>query len=208
MMKALRKMLSVIIVTLVLTTACFADTIGLGGSGGVATYAGSYVGPIQGTFNGAPVAGGVVCNDFSTTSYFGTSWGVSLSTLDPVNLTNSMFGPSALGKYQQAGWLLGQIPGHSGQVGEIQFAIWRIFEPGASYPSGGRNIPLEDAWMKMAGSINPINYDFSSVKIYTAIDTRNQEFMSGAAAAPLPSTFLLVGAGGLLLLAGQRKRHA
>ena len=57
--------------------------------------------------------------------------------------------------------------------------------------------------LAQAGGINPNNYNFSSVCIYTPTGAyvSNQEFMSGGATpAPIPPSFLLL-ATGLLALA-------
>ena len=44
-------------------------------------------------------------------------------------MRNARYGSNttAILKYEEAAWLLGQIPSHSTQVGEIQFAMWRIY---------------------------------------------------------------------------------
>jgi hypothetical protein len=109
-------------------------------------------------------------------------------------------------KYEEAAWLLGQISTNKGQIGEIQFAIWRIFTPGTTIGLSSRNVPIENYWMDQASNINVTKFDFSSVRIYTPTDSTNQEFMSGAAVhAPIPPSLLLL-APGLIGLVGVRRR--
>ena len=191
---------------------CYADTMGLGGSGGVEKYAGVYVGPISSTLNGVAITGGAVCIEAPKTSYFGDSWKVNVSTVSPVNLSNSRLGNAGLATYQQVGWLMGQFAVNPGDVGEIQFAAWRLIDPAyiaSHFTAAGRDIPLEDSYMSMAKAINPLMYDFTSVKIYTALDNHNQEFMSGGATqTPIPGTgFLLLSGFGMMYFVGNRKRN-
>ena len=147
-----------------------------GNYSGLPTYAGAYVGPIPTTLDiysptPSPIPGGMTCLDVANTSYFGTTWGVNISTLQPLNMTNAKFGSdgAAILKYEEAAWLLGQIPSNFSQVGEIQFAIWNIFNQDgvdAHFGTAGRDITEENKWMELAAEINPSHYNFSSVLIY------------------------------------------
>jgi hypothetical protein len=204
-------------IALVAATAAMATTVTLGGSSGVPQYAGVYVGPIGGTLDGATeISGGIMCVDVASTSYFGSKIEVTISTLEPQDMKNARFGwdEKAIFKYEEAAWLLGQIPFNPNQVGELQFAVWRIFDQtyvDAHFKSAKRDIEAENSWMKMAAAINPKDYDFSSVCIYTptADYKNNQEFMSGGAAAvPVPSALLLLGAGLVRLVAYERRKRA
>lgn len=178
--------------------------------GSLPQYAGVYVGPIGATLDGttAAISGGITCVDVGSTSYFGSTFGVNVSTLQPMDLANAKLGSAEIFQYEEAAWLLGQIPTNSAQVGAIQFAIWRLFDQtyvDAHFASASRNIALEDFWLTQAGAINVNAYDFSSVHIYTPTTAYagNQEFMSGAAIhTPVPSTILLMCSGlvGLALL--------
>jgi hypothetical protein len=207
-----------IAISLVAAISAMASTVTLTSEySGVPQYAGAYVGPIGAAFDGATaISGGIACVDVASTSYFGSTWGVNISTLDPLNMTNARQGSDggAILKYEETAWLLGQIPSHSNQVGEIQFAMWRIFNQtavDAHFASANRNITAENSWLAQAAAINPSNYDFSSVRIYTptAAYASNQEFMSGGAShVPLPPSVLLLGTGilGLVGLGWRRRK--
>jgi hypothetical protein len=163
------------------------------------TFAGYYVGPVSGNLNGGPQMG-FVCDDFATETYVPSSFPVHVSTL--ADLTQTKFGgqPGALFKYQEIGWLLGQMNSHPSQVGPIQFAVWSIFTP-STPPEPG----VQD-WITAAAAINPSDWDFSSVRIYTATTTRNQEFVTGGSTSvPEPAVILLFASGliGLGLFRGK-----
>ena len=187
---------------------------------GLPTFAGAYVGPVPTTLNSptpTPIPGGMACVDMANKSYFGSTIGVVIHTLQPLNMTGARFGSddAAIFEYEEAAWLLGQIPSHSNEVGPIQFAMWKVFEPDyvnnylASHDPGA--ITAVNQWLALANNINPNDYDFSSVSIYTptAAYASNQEFISGVAVhTPLPPSALLLGSGllGLGLLGSRRRR--
>jgi len=165
------------------------------------TYAGHYVGGIGGNLNGGYQMT-FYCDDYATTTYVPSSYAVAISNLSDLSKTKFGSAPDALSKYQQAGWLVSQMELNPTQVGPIQYALWSVFN--ASTPSA----PGAADWLSAAGSINPAGFDFSSVKIYTATNTVNQEFISGAAhAVPETSIILLLGFGIASLLLVKRKLH-
>ena len=160
-----------------------------------------YVGPLTADLNGSPIPGGVTCLDTGHESYLGTTWPVAVHTLDPQNMTGAMFGsdPPAILKYEEAAWLLSQFQGNPGQVVQIQHAVWDLFHPGYSGDVG--------TWLTAAEAINPANYSYASVVIYTPVGAGvgNQEFMSGGTSkVPLPPTVVLLGTG-LIGIWGIRK---
>ncbi len=148
-----------------------------------ATYSGSYVGAVGGNLNGG-YSMKFYCDDFATTTYVPSSFAVAVSTLS--NLSQTKFGgaPNAVSMYQQAGWLISQMESNPSQVGQIQFALWNVFNSSAPDPAGSSD------WLNAARSIDASKFNFSSVRVYTATNTVNQEFISGGAHA-LPETDVL-----------------
>jgi hypothetical protein len=196
--------------------AGFVSSLSLQGLGTmVGQYGGAYVGPIQGNITEYSQLG-FICNDYSTTTYVPTSYEVYVGTLSPDGLSKAKFGPDseypyhftnmtqAVNTYKEAAWLLGQMQPFVEakdvtNVGEIQFAIWRLFDPLTPKDKG-------QAWLDRASKINLDTLDYSSVRIYTPTTSVNQEFMTGAAApVPIPPTMLLLGAG-LMGVGIMRKR--
>ena len=192
-------MLQIILILLSLllcASPAHADTLTLiSGSANDGQY---YVGPLTASLNGQAIPGGITCLDTGHESYLGTSWQVAVHRLPDV--AGTMF--ADLLKYQEAAWLLSQFAGNPGQIIQIQYSIWDIFHPG-SYTDTG-------TWLTQAQGINPADYNFASVVIYTPVGTGigNQEFMSGGASkVPLPATWLLLGSGLLgMMIAKKRGR--
>jgi hypothetical protein len=194
--------------SLVATNAVMADSITIGTDiGSLTYYDGEYCGKISATLNGASISAGIACVDIDKNTSIGAVIPVTVSTLG--NMASARFISQANGvfKYEEAAWLLGQIPSHLDQVGQIQFALWLLFDPIHQFPSSpGYDTTAVANWLTAAAGINPANYDFSSIRIYTPLptDTQNQEFMSGGAiyrasaghpAVPIPASFVLLGSG-------------
>jgi len=189
-----------------------ADMISIpGGVGGMPQYGSEYVGPIGAKLNGNAINGGIVCLDiFSTTYVPNSGFNVTVGTLSPLNMSQARFGndATAISKYQEAAWLIGQMAQNPGQTGPISFAVWRLFSTVADTFGSNRNLTSENSWLSQASHINPQLYDFSSVKIYTPTgkDVSNQEFMSGKASpVPIPAPLWLLGSA-LLGIFGIRRR--
>jgi hypothetical protein len=155
------------------------------------TYGGYYVGGLGGNVRIGGTLQDVAkfyCNDFASTTYVPSSFAVAVSSLSDLSQTKFGSTSGAVSKYQQAGWLISQMESNPSQTGAIQYALWNVFN--SSTPDTADSIN----WLSAAQSINPANFDFSSVRIYSPTNTSNQEFMSGGATAvPEPSViFLLV----------------
>lgn len=215
-----------IAISLVAASSALAETITITNTlAGVPQYASEYVGPVGATLDGSAISGGIACVDIARTTYTGAQIGVTISTLQPLNMTNARHGSDAASifKYEEAAWLLGQISSHSAQIGVIQFAMWKIFDQAyvkTWFASHGGDMAAVDSWMALAAvaASSPINNDyFSSIRIYTptAAYASNQEFISRGASnpafnpnhAPIPASFLLLGSGllGLGLLGYKKK---
>ena len=203
-------------ILLVVAISAMADTVILNGGG--ASLNGYFVGPIPATLDGDQVSdGGMACLDITSHSSFGQAFDVTINTLPLNNPDNPpRFGSdaTAIRLYEEAAWLLGQIPSNSDQVANLQFAVWKIFDANANelldtyFP--GWDEAAVAGWLTLAAAIDPNDYDFSSVRIYTptSVYAANQEFMSGCAVpVPAPSTILLMGSGlvGLVGLGWRRK---
>ena len=200
--------------SLISVLSASANTISIpGGIGDMAYYGKEYVGPLGANLDGKVIIDGITCLDIYSTTYVPNSgFGVTVETLTSASLANARFQSSdTLFKYEEAAWLNTQLHAASNksQIGEIQFAMWRLFTPTAS---SGADKTGEDRWMNLAADAmkTPANYDFSSVRIYTPTGSyaSNQEFISGGATAapvPEPATMLLFGTG-LVSLAGMARR--
>jgi hypothetical protein len=196
-------------ILLLFSISAKADMLNIPNVNGMPSYAGHLVGPIGANLNSSAISGGITCLDINTTTYVPATFEVHVGTLSPVDLSKAKFGSdaAALFKYQEAAWLLGQMANNPAQTGPISFAIWRLFTPSASSGASG-DLTAENSWMSQAAQINPQLYDFSSVKIYTATNTVNQEFMSGKASpVPIPAGAWLLcsGLAGIVML---RRRYA
>ena len=204
--------------SLFLAMPAFADSVLAipGGVGSLTYFGGEYAGPIGATLNGNAIPGGIVCDDINAqTSVPNPGFSVYVSELSPGDMTNVRFGadPNALFDYEEASWLVGQMAKNPTQIGEMQFAVWRIFTPDARSTRGWvsyEDRKIENTWMaEAATAVLAGNLNYSSVRIYTTVDTANQEFISGGptpTATPEPPTLLLVGFG-LACLVGCRLRR-
>jgi hypothetical protein len=136
------------------------------------TYAGYYVGPSTGNINNGS-SFGLICDDFSTETYIPGSFLVTITTF--ADLSNAKFDnqSNALFKYEEASWLFYQIGDNQSETGNINFAIWSLFDSNA--PNVG-----QQNWLNAASNIDFSDYDFSNISIYTPIPAySNQEFIGG-----------------------------
>lgn len=173
---------------------------------GGASQNGEYVYPYFVSINnGTPLA--MMCDDFFHQSSFGDTWQANITNLPGGDLSNTRF--NDLTEYEQAAYLLMQVnDGNPQEWGNINFAVWKIFNPSVNMGDTPPGTLGPQFWYGQALGANLSNIDFSGVNIVTPIGTHDeggdQEFLF---VTPEPGTLLLIGTG-LVGLFSQRKRLA
>lgn len=202
MIKTILRVLGVAVLVFAFSTVAHGDGLNLQNAGNN-VMGGVYVGPYNftGTVNGQSGSFQLICDDFADEVHGGESWNVTTSTLP--SLSNVQFSGSA--QYQEVAWLaqnMFQNLGNAQTVGDIQWAIWDVFDPGASSndPYGTLSATEQQNianWLGLAGTEYGTG-DYSNVMFYTPIvgtqpsgDGRPQEYV-GLMPTPEPSTLLLV----------------
>ncbi len=169
-------------------------------------WAGTYVGPIGGYLNGSSQETYFVCDDYVSTTYVPSTFNVTTTTATDLKGARFAKDPDAATSYKMAAYLLTQMDSFTtaDKIGPIQYAIWQIFAPGASYNLSSGQQAQVDVWLNTAKA-NYGSYTYNSVLVVTPNGNKNQEFLSGKAApVPLP-TSLLIFAPALFGLFGLRK---
>ncbi len=182
----LKKLLPfVLLFILVLSSQALADTLNLK-TLPVTQAGGYYVGAVGGNLNGGTAAN-YYCDDFATTTYVPSSFAVLVSTLSDISGTKFAGQANALQKYREAAWLMYEMQINPAKVAALQFAMWSVFDPATP------TFADSAYWLDASTKINAADYDFSKVRIYTATDTKNQEFMGGTVTgAPEPAEWMLI----------------
>ena len=191
---------------------------------------GVYVGPYNftATGNGAPASLQLICDDFQDDVFPGEHWNATTTTFPSLTGVQFTGAGSTLG-YQEIAWLAEQMFANLGNaqlVGQIQWAIWDVFDPGISNhdPYGtisagdqcainGNGCTNTNSWLAQA-LLNASGGDYSNLIIYTPVagtqvpvaDGPPQEYFGDPpVTAPEPATVLLMGSG-LMGLIGLRRR--
>ncbi len=188
-----------------------------------------YVGPYQGTING--VSTQIICDDFYDDSFLNESWTATVSSFS--DLSHTKYGATNLTQYDQAAWLTLQLlntsttcPAAANCAGDIQFAIWQVFDNGGSNQPfsllSGNNLSNARYWLQQAQSQSYTTGQFSNFSSYTPIWTPScggspcpasppQEFFAVSTPEPPEVPLLAVDLSGvcalLLLLRRYRQRH-
>ena len=117
-----------LLLVFVTASTASADTVTLTGAGNTIWSA---------TLNGNSIT--MVCVSFDRHVSVGQTWQVTVNELTAAGVANALYGsqPDALAKYQQAAWLFDQMNLLPNQKGDIQGAIWNIFNSGSSSDTAG-----------------------------------------------------------------------
>ena len=188
-MKTTILFLIAVVATAILPNIASADSITLT-TFPTATYNGYYVGPVGGTFDGAPVE--IICDTFNKESYVPSSFDVNVETIG--NLTGAYFAsqPTAYKEMAILNYEM-SLPQNIADVGTIQYAIWNLFDQAAGTPGDTQN------WLDWAGSQSLNSWTYSG-DVFTPSDTPNQEFTDlTASPTPEPTSLVLFGTGFLFL---------
>jgi hypothetical protein len=119
---------------------------------------GVYVGAYTATING--VSTQVVCDDYADDSYLNESWSAAVTNSSSLGSTKWWQSPSG---YNGAAWLVTQMMNSSDPttVGEIQYAIWGIFDSNAITNLNNFNTTYGQAaqgWINMAAKNSNTNF--------------------------------------------------
>lgn len=163
------------------------DLTGVGPNGAMA---GVYVGPYMATING--VSTPVICDDYSDESFLNETWTANVSTL--ADLSNTKWGglSNATTLYEEAAWLTEQLVTASpSQAGDIQFAIWAIFDPSAINGLSAGDQATVVGLISQAQGQTFWAGEFSNILIYTA-NTNDPILCNGQACANTPPQEFMV----------------
>lgn len=154
-----------------------AGTVGVTlNNGGSNVMGGVYTGPYNLTVTvgsqNTPVQ--LVCDDAFDEVYAGEQWQASTSTFP--SLSNVQF---KSGNYQEAGWLVQQLFANAGNAttsGEIQWALWDVFDPGISNTDPWGSLTSAEKTAISGYLTDAMNYynggnfsGLSNLVIYTAV---------------------------------------
>jgi PEP-CTERM motif len=172
----------------------------------------------------------VICDDFTTDVGLGHTWQATVTNMAALAglsspLTTLKFDTTGSATQQQqdymaAAWLAEQLldvnqstTAGEQEAGQLSFAIWGIFDPGASgalSQLSGANLTaaqndITDAYDAVAGD-NPL--DFANFRIYTPVPLYSSQEFLAVSPVPEPGALALYGLGilGLGLTASRRPR--
>lgn len=194
---------------LLLAGTAFADSVTLTGAG-PANQGGVYVYPYTLNIDGTSYAG--ICDDYNHEVHVGESWTANLYSLTPAGMNFARFGTEGLQNYEEAAWLLSQIPSAgASEVGDINFAVWSIFTAGVPVQPKTSTLDGSAYWLAQASSAASNGFggmSFDSYRIVTPTDSGTGSAQEYLIRVPEPSSMLMLGSG-LIGFAGlMRKKLA
>jgi hypothetical protein len=178
-----------------------ADTVTLTGAGNT-IWNGVHSGPYDATLNGNSIT--MVCVSFDRHVSVGQTWEVAVNQLTAAGVANALYGSqaNALLKYQQAAWLYDQMSLQPNQRGDIQGAIWNIFNLSSS-----PDTLASTAWLTSAQNQDFDGYDFSRFRILTPLDRTINGPQENLTEVPEPAALFLLGSGLVGIASRLRKRR-
>jgi hypothetical protein len=193
---------------LFLAVPAFADPVGVQLTGVQGGYQGGvYVTPYYLSINGGtPID--VVCDDYTHEVWVGEAWSANVSTFS--NLGDTRWGSSDTQQYDEAAWLYEQYLNGNASAGDVNFAIWSLFDPqlNASTPGWDQGVSNLLSWAGQWYSDGAGGVNFSDFMIITPTDGgpgSPQEYLA-VQPTPEPGTLVLMGSGLLLLAIFARKK--
>jgi len=190
---------------------------------------GVYIGPYYATIDGQSNVP-IICDDFVDESFVGESWTANVTTVSSnsptwVSTREQLSSTQQSKDYAEAAYLATQLmngatcpPGtpscaSSDYAGDIQFAIWQIFDPaGGGSPFNyisGNDLTNAQAWLTYVQNLAPSISSYANVVVYSPLGQNSppQEFLRVTvpeSATPwiLSSDLLLLG--GLVLFFRRR----
>lgn len=144
----------------------------LTGAGNNGMLSGVYVGPYQGTVNGVSMP--IICDDFYDDTWLNEAWTATASTFSDLSQTRFASDSNATTQYEQAAWLSTQLLNNASCIysqancaGDIQFAIWQVFDKEPLTLLTGNNLLNAQYWLNQAQSQTFTPGEFSDFTIYT-----------------------------------------
>lgn len=184
----------------------FGANMKMTGVGNNGVLAGIYIGPYTALIDNVPTY--VICDDFTADTYVNQTWTATQYALNDLAnetiLNQTRWGREefTLDQYKQAAWLTMQLlnppsvcaSGHC--AGDIQFAIWSLFDPGAAnHLATYAPSHVDDVQNWQSRALKEFtSVDYSNVYIYTPQNVRGapQEFIVVKTPEPTTVALLLV----------------
>ncbi len=183
-----------VVCALLLVGTALADSVTLTGAG-PANQGGVYVYPYTLNIDGTTFA--AICDDYSHEVYVGESWTANIYSFSQYQ--SGRFGNEGLQNYEEAAWLLSQIPtAGASEVGDINFAVWSIFTSGVPVQPKTGTLDGSAYWLTQAMTAANNNFygmNFSNYEIVTPTDSGIGSAQEYLIRVPEPSSMLMLGSG-------------